>query len=108
MEILNEKLHGYLTVSNLDRSHRIGQKKASSDKPRAIIVRFVSCNTRKRIFLNKRLKGTQISVAESVTAKIMGFLKEAREKYQFCNVRTGDGKILYKDGNDNKVKLYYI
>ena len=108
MEILNEKLHGYVTVSNLDRSHRIDQKKASSNNPRTVIVKFVSYNTRKIIFLNKRLKGTQISVAESVTAKIMGFLKEARGKYQLCNVRTGDGKILCKDGNDNKVKLYYI
>ena len=37
----------------------------------------------------------------------MGILKEAREKHQFCNVLTTDGRILYKYGNDNKVKLYY-
>ena len=37
----------------------------------------------------------------------MGILKEAKEKHQFRNVRTADGKILYEDGDDNKVKLYY-
>ena len=34
-------------------------------------------------------------MTESLTIKRMRILKEA------------DGKILYKDGNDNKVKLYY-
>ena len=33
----------------------------------------------------------------------MGILKEAREKHQFRNVWTADGKILCKDGNDNNV-----
>ena len=50
LETLNEKMHVDLTPSDLDRTHRIGQKKASSDKPRAVILKFVSYNTRKRIF----------------------------------------------------------
>ena len=37
----------------------------------------------------------------------MGILKEAREKHRFRNVWIAGGRILYKDGNDNKVKLYY-
>ena len=62
----------------------------------------------KVFFLNKKLlKGTQASITESLTAKKMGMLKEAREKHQFRNVCTADGNILYKDGNGNKVKLYY-
>ena len=36
----------------------------------------------------------------------MEMLKEAREKHHFTNVWTADGKILYKDVNDNKIKLY--
>ena len=88
------------TLSDLGRSHGIGQKKASSNKPRAAIVKFVSCNLRKRVFLNKkRLEGTQVNTTESLTAKRVGFLKEAREKHQFRIVWTSDGKILYKDGN---------
>ena len=52
LETLNEKLHVDLTLSDLDRTHRIDQNKASSNKPRAVIIKFVSYNTRKRIFSN--------------------------------------------------------
>ena len=37
----------------------------------------------------------------------MGILNRARERPQFRNVWTADNKVLYKDGHDNKVKLYY-
>ena len=105
---INEKMRIDLTSSDLDRTHRIGQRKAPSKKPRAVIIKFVSYNTRKFSFLNKKLlKETQVSIVESLTAKRMGILKKAREKHQFRNVWTADAKILYKDGKDNKVKLYY-
>ena len=42
-----KKMHVDLTPSDLDRTHCIGQKKASSNKPRAVIIRFVSYSTRK-------------------------------------------------------------
>ena len=101
-------MHVDLTFSDLERSYRIGQKKASSNKPRAVIIEFFSYNMRKRTFSNKkRLKGTQISIIESLTAKGMVILKEAGEKHQFRNLWTTDGKILHKDGNDNKVRLNY-
>ena len=79
LETLNEKMHVDLTFSDLDRSHRIGQKKASSNKPRPLIIKFVSYNTIKTIFSNKkRLNGTQVSITESLTAKGMRILKKAR------------------------------
>ena len=37
----------------------------------------------------------------------MKILKETREKQKLCNVQAIDSKILYKDGNDNKVKPHY-
>ena len=59
LKILNEKMYVDLTFSDLERSYRIGQKKASSNKPRAVIIEFFSYNMRKRTFSNKkRLKGT--------------------------------------------------
>ena len=86
LETLNEKMHVDVTPSDLDRTHRIGQKKASSNKPRAVI-KFICYNTRKRMFLNKKLlERTQVSVTESLTAKRIRILKEARKKRQFRNV----------------------
>ena len=106
LETLNEKMHIDLTPSDLDRTHRIGQRKSPSKKPRAVIIKFVSYSFFS--FLNKKLlKETQVSITESLTAKRMGVSKKAREKHQFRNVWTADAKILYKDGKDNKVKLYY-
>ena len=108
LETLNEKMHVDLTLSDLDRTHRIGQKKVSSNKPKTVIIKFVSYNTRKITFLNKNfLKGTQVNIKESLTAKKRGILKETRQKHQFSKVWTADGKLWYKDGNDNKVKLYH-
>ena len=80
-------MHVDITFSDLDRTHRIGQKKASSNKPRSAIIKFVSYNARKRLFSNKKgLKGAQVSITESLTVKRMGISKEAREKQQFCNM----------------------
>ena len=47
LETLNEKFHVELTLSDVDRTQHIGQKKASSNKARAVIIRFVIYNTRK-------------------------------------------------------------
>ena len=44
-------MHIDLTPSDLGRAHSIVQKKGLSNKPRAFIIKFVSYNTRKRIFL---------------------------------------------------------
>ena len=62
---------------------------------------------REKDFKKNRLKGTQANITGSLTAKRIGILKETKEKHQFCNVQIADAKILYKDGNDKKVKLYY-
>ena len=50
LETLSEKMHVDLTPSNLDRTHSVGLKKASSNKSRTAIIKFVSYNTRKIFF----------------------------------------------------------
>ena len=38
----------------------------------------------------------------------MSVLNEAREKFGFKNVKTYDGRILYKDNSDwQKIKIYH-
>ena len=65
----NEKLDVNITENKIDRSHRIGRKK---DGQRPIIVKLTRCNTRKKVFASKRkLKGTGVSIAESLMAKRM-------------------------------------
>ena len=65
-------------------------------------------NTLNRIYRNKKkLKGTGISVTESLTVKRIKLLEKAREGYTFNNVWSQDGTIMFFDKNPNKVKTYY-
>ena len=65
---------------------------------------------RKNVFQNKRkkkLKGKNISIKENVTGYRMSALNEAREKFDFKNVWTYNGRILYKGNNDEqKIKVF--
>ena len=106
LKAINEKLDVEITENEIDRSHRIGRKK-DGQKPRPIIVKLTRYNTRKKVFASKRrLKGTGVSITESVTAKRMEQLNKAREERGFTNVWTNDGKILFK--RSNKIKIIYF
>ena len=107
MNVIKEHLDIELSVKDFDRSHRIG-KNNSKSKRRPIIVKFISYNDRRAIFNNKkRLKGTGISIAESLTAERMRQLKSARDQFGFNNVWSIDGRIMYKDSTTTKPKLFY-
>ena len=54
----------------------------------------------------KKLKGTGISVTESLTAKEINMLEKARKEHTFNNAWSQDGKIMFFDKNTNKVKIY--
>lgn len=59
-----------LSSSDLDRTHRIGWKKELNRKPKAVMVKFLSYNTRKQIFTNKKqLKSTGTSMTKKRLVK---------------------------------------
>ena len=63
----------------------MGKRKGPGQKPRVIIVKFTRYKDRHLVFRNKRLlKGSGISVTESLTLKRMEYLKKAREQHGFC------------------------
>ena len=92
---------------DIDRTHRIGEAK-SDGKSRPIIIKLARYNTRNNVFRKKKqLKGSGVSITESLTARRISQLKKAREEHEFKNVWSVDGRIMYLDKNDNKVKVYY-
>ena len=106
MKTVNEELLEAITINEIDRSHRLGKSQAGKIRP--VIVKFARYHTRNKIFRKKKLlKGKQFSITESLTKRRMAELKEAREKHGFHDVWTSDGKILYKDNSDNKIKVFY-
>ena len=107
LNLIKEHLDIKLSVKDLDRSHRTG-KSNSKSKRRPIIVKFISYNDRRKIFNNKkRLKGTSVSITESLTAGRMRQLKNARDQFGFNNVWSIDGRIMYKHSTSTKTKLFY-
>ena len=107
LEVINNKLNIELSQISIDRSHRLGKQKGPGQKPRAITVKFTRYEDRHHIFRNKKLlKGSDISVTESLTLKMMEHLKKAREQHGFVNVWTLDEKIMFK-GNDGNPQVYY-
>ena len=97
LDVINNKLNIEMSQISIDRSHRLGKRKGPGQKPRAIIVKFTRYKDRHHVFRNKKLlKGTGISVTESLTVKRMEHLKKAREQHGFGNVWTLDGKIMFK------------
>ena len=107
LNVIKEHLDIELSVKDLDRSHRICKSNAKS-KRRPIIVKFISYNDHSEIFNNKkRLKGTGVSITESLTAERMRQLKIARDQFGFKDVWSIDGRIMYKDSTSTKPKLFY-
>ena len=107
LDVINNKLNIEMFQISIDRSQRLGKLKGPGQKSRAITVKFTRYKDRHHVLRNKKLlKGTRISVTESLTVKRMEHLKKAREQNGFGNAWTQDGKIMFK-GNDGNPKVSY-
>ena len=53
INIINDHLGLDIQPSDIDRTHRIGNKNKTRTKGRAIIIKFTRYNTRKKVFMNK-------------------------------------------------------
>ena len=108
IKTIKDKMDVEITPESIDRTHRLGKKQQNTGRPRPIIVKFSTYNTRHKIFRNKKvLKGKGVSITESLTQKRVELLKKAREEHGFKSVWTQDGKILFVGNVDNKIKVYY-
>ena len=106
MSVCSEKLGVQLTKASIDRSHRLGYRPNTSrdnrprsstgrDKPRPIIIKLTSYDTRRTIFAAKRkLKGTKLVITENLTKTREQLLKKAREMDNVENAWTIDGRIV--------------
>ena len=71
-------------------------------------MKFVRYNDQRKIYENKKLlKGTKVSITESLSAYRVAKLKEAKEQFGFKILWSNDGRIIHKDNGDNKTKIYF-
>ena len=107
LDAINDKFNMEMSQVSIDRSQRLGKRKGPGQKPGVIIEKFTRYKDRHLVFRNKKLlKGSGISVTESLTLKRMEHLKKVREQHGFANVWTLDEKIMFK-GNGVNPKVYY-
>ena len=88
-----------LQSSDIQRAHRLGKKRLNSEKPRFIIVRFVSYKKRNEIlFAKSKLKNSQefsnAFISEDLTplkSKLQQYVKkECNNKFVFCHTNNGN------------------
>ena len=97
IETVEEKMGLDISSPDTDRTHRISAPPKQSTKFRPVFVKFVRSNNLRKIYINQKLlKGTKVSITESLTAQRVAKLKEAREKFGFKNVWSNNGRIIYK------------
>ena len=105
------KLDVNVTRELVDRSHRLGQRHVgpSGDyKPRPIIVKFRSYETRSSVFSAKRrLKGTKFVVTENLTRRRNDLLKKVRLLDAVSCAWTTDGRIVCLLGDGRKVTVLH-
>ena len=101
------KLDVNVTRELVDRSHRLGQRHVGPSgeyKPRPIIVKFRSYETRSSVFSAKRrLKGTKYVVTENLTRRRNDLLKKVRSLDTVSCAWTTDGRIVCLLGDGRNV-----
>ena len=82
---LQQSMDETIKPEDIDKSHRLCKPKSSKNaKPRPMILKFTRYNTRNRIYRNKKkLKGTGISVTESLTTKRINMLGKQEKSTLF-------------------------
>ena len=97
-----------VSSADINRIHGMAAPHKQSGKDTSVIVKFVPYNNRRKICINKKLlKGTKVSITKSLTTHRVAKLKETKEKFDFENVWSNNGKIIYKDNGDDKTIIYF-
>ena len=103
LDIVNKEVGVDLCLADIERSHRIGPRKAQttqSTRPRPIIVRFASMRKRMEVYRNKkRLKGKDFVITESLTSARYDLYQKAKNKFGVKNTWTSKGRIFTKIDN---------
>ena len=105
LDICNNKLGLTLSRDCIDRSHRLGRE-PSAAKPRPIILKLCSYETRRSIFTKKsKLKGQKLVITENLTKTRAELLTRARAMEVVKAAWTIDGRIICLLEGERKVTI---
>lgn len=87
LDLFKNKMGLQLDPEKIDRSHRVGRKNPDKNRPRPIIVKFVSYRTRSLVYDNKsKLKGSGVLVREDLTRRRVALYRLMVATYGLKNV----------------------
>ncbi len=108
IETMGTHLGIELSPDHIDRSHRLGRH-GPGDKPRPIIIKFVSYRHRELVYRNKRkLKNSSLLITESLTSSRMALYREAHKmtkEGRIKSVWSTDGRIVVLSNKDDKITV---
>lgn len=107
LEVIKSKLGLDMSLSDIERSHRVGipNNDVRNNRPRAILVKFCSYRNRQQLLNRKRfLKNTGFFINEDLTRNRQQLLREVSDKLGRQHVWTADGNIFARIDN-KKVKV---
>lgn len=104
LSILKSTLGVDISINDLERTHRIGNR-SDTGKGRAIIIKFCSYRKRCQVYeVKKKLKGSKLALTEDLTKHRYRAYQAVAKKYSLKNTWTRDGTIYYVcDGKITKV-----
>lgn len=100
LSIINEKLKIVANLNIFESLFRVGQK---GESPRSVLVNFNKVSVRNQILqARKKLKGSEYTIYEDLTASKYNLLRLAKEKYGKNKAWTTSGKVYVWDESENK------
>jgi len=82
LNFLKKKLDIELEDDSIDRSHRLKSTATTKNKPKPIIVKFVTHNDKDWVYYNKKkLKNQEYLITESLTSVRLQCMKKLKEEY---------------------------
>ena len=100
-----EELGVEIKEEEIEIAHRIGQTRRSQNKPRAIIIKFLS-NKSKMQVLSKwtLLKGKSIAIMEDMASDLAKRLKKLKDKSSVDKAWFVNGKIRFIQRGDTAIQ----
>ena len=99
IQMFRNKLKKEILHSDIEIAHRVGR--FSSDRDRAIIVRFISRKAKADVIYHRRsLKGSGISIAEDLTTKNVRRLTQLKDLDCVTQSWSYDGKLFAKNSQN--------
>ena len=107
IETVKGKMGLDISSADIDKTHRLGALPKQWGKVRTVTVKFVWYNDRRKIYTNKKLlKGTKVSIADSLTVQSVAKQVKKNLISRMSGLMTVEWYLKINNGNE-ETKIYF-